>query len=227
MGAATRVLPPTSGLLLRPSNGTYSINVVHVRALARVFARLCYVYLVRSRYILKFPHRVPFGLPAAGTFARTGGDPRENATGVATFLWGDDQFMGLTLLSRLASGQELDNATREKYADLAGQMQIGTAMSLARVVVQPLSFELTASWLQIFMCVLGAVAFSEQMRDASDGLYSHGVNVPTPAQYTWQKHTKIGVDLLYLFCVHGAGSDWTPFVLQVGTCERLGHAQSC
>ena len=78
-----------------------------------------------ERYILLFPHRVPSGMPAAGTFARTGGDPRENATGAATFLWGDDQFMGLTLLSRFASGQELDRSTRGKYADLAAQMQIG------------------------------------------------------------------------------------------------------
>lgn len=76
-------------------------------------------------YILQFPHRVPKGLPAAGTFARTGGDPRENTTGAATFLWGDDQFMGLTLLSRFASGQELDHATRAQYANLAAQMQIG------------------------------------------------------------------------------------------------------
>ena len=39
-----------------------------------------------ERYILGFPHRVPPGLPAAGAFARTGGDPRENSTGAATFL---------------------------------------------------------------------------------------------------------------------------------------------
>lgn len=78
-----------------------------------------------EQYILQFPHRVPSGLPAAGTFARTGGDPRENASGAATFLWGDDQFMGLTLLSRFASGKELDRSTRRKYADLAAKMQIG------------------------------------------------------------------------------------------------------
>lgn len=78
-----------------------------------------------ERYILRFPHRVPSDLPASGTFARTGGDPRENSTGAPTFLWGDDQFMGLTLLARFASGRELDVQTRGRYAALVAQMQIG------------------------------------------------------------------------------------------------------
>ena len=43
--------------------------------------------------IMRYPHRVPAGLPAAGTFARGGGAPQEPATGQNTFLWGDDQFM--------------------------------------------------------------------------------------------------------------------------------------
>lgn len=128
-----------------------------------------------ERYILEFPHRVPSGLPAAGTFARTGGDPRENATGAATFLWGDDQFMGLTLMSRFASGQELDRSTRRNYADLAAKMQIG----------EPSHF--TKKWMCLIFTRVPAglcldpptAAFSEQMRDSVDGLYSHGVNVAT------------------------------------------------
>jgi hypothetical protein len=169
-------LPPTDLAALEATVGDH-LGLFPVAYLARARRRgpahpgaaadLEVAKVTAERYIVGFPHRVPLGLPAAGTFARTGGDPRENSTGAATFLckrsdypmrlipgtsdWhfgvrtgGDDQFMGLTLLCRLATGTELDRAVRGSYATLAAKMQL---------------------------------AFSAEMRDPADGLYAHGVNV--------------------------------------------------
>lgn len=77
-----------------------------------------------ERYLLGFPHRLPDD--PARTFSRTGGDPREppSPPGQATFLWSDDQFMGLTLLTRLAAGDELGPAERRRFIDTAAAMQL-------------------------------------------------------------------------------------------------------
>ena len=63
------------------------------------------VQKVAYDFVLGFPHRL-----ADGTFSRHNGWPGEVDKN-ASFLWGDDQFMGLTLLSRLGALQLGPNAT--------------------------------------------------------------------------------------------------------------------
>ena len=68
---------------------------------------------VAEHFILKFPQRLP-----DGTFSRHYGWPGEMDKN-ASFVWGDDQYMGLTLLSRLAVVQK-----KQEYAEFVGKMTL-------------------------------------------------------------------------------------------------------
>jgi hypothetical protein len=102
-----------------------------------------------ERYILPYPHHL-----SDGTFSRLGGIPGDNprASGNnASTLWADDQFMGLTLISRLsalttAPTDVLPAATRRKFIDFAAKMQI---------------------------------QFFNHMKDPLDGLIPHGFDAAT------------------------------------------------
>ena len=71
------------------------------------------VNTVAEKYLLKYPYRL-----SDGTFSRTGGWVGEKGND-SSFVWADDQYMGLTLLSRLAIVQN-----KISYAQLVGQMSL-------------------------------------------------------------------------------------------------------
>ena len=75
---------------------------------------------VANTYIIGYPYRLP-----DGTFSRHQGwddEPDRDAS----FLWGDDQYMGLTLLSRLAKAYD-----NESLAEFAGTMAVQFAKYMA------------------------------------------------------------------------------------------------
>ena len=65
-----------------------------------IFNRTAYLDVVRyvvKDFIGKWPYRLP-----DGTFSRLKGWPNAETSGNASFVWADDQYMGLTLLARYA-----------------------------------------------------------------------------------------------------------------------------
>ena len=78
------------------------------------------VNTVAQKYILKWPRRLP-----DGTFSRDRGWKGEKDRN-ASFLWGDDQYMGLTLLARLAASTDnisLTMMTAEQFINFAKYMR--------------------------------------------------------------------------------------------------------
>lgn len=152
--AATAVLESTVSAwldVMKALPGTYGYNVLHNvsmppnaavgdqvglfpiayldrynRAVARggvpPVSDLTIVQSVVDTYVVGYPNTLP---DAARTFSRLGGWPSQPPTGNATFLWGDDQYMGLTPMARLAS-----QFSRRDLIDRAAAMQLSFAQYL-------------------------------------------------------------------------------------------------
>ncbi len=75
---------------------------------------------VVTEFVDSYPHTL-----GDGTISRTGGccgpPPADND---APFLWADDQFMGLALMSRVAAAHVLDEVTSRRLMDKAAVMQL-------------------------------------------------------------------------------------------------------
>lgn len=73
---------------------------------------------IAQEYVWAWPYRLP-----DGTISRHSGWPGQPDNN-ASFLWSDDQFMGTTLLSRLALSPYTDPATAQQYAAFVAQQQV-------------------------------------------------------------------------------------------------------
>jgi hypothetical protein len=112
-----------------------------------------------------------------------GGAPTEPPTGQATFLWGDDQFMGLTqgsvALSLRTTAYPLDTRTANIFGASIPETTMRPNPRLTLICRLAAGTELPQQQ-RLAMATVAATmqrAFSAAMHDPADGLYWHGFNV--------------------------------------------------